>query len=235
MDRKQAVIKAHKYHKLFPIFKKIAFQAGLLFKIGPLAYMRIMSLSRGFVKGEYKSLNNKISQAKRDRFKELFGEGLYYEVENNKTHVKANFDYIHDSSYLQAMVESLSFYILDSFNAEDIDFTPESIDSISDTTLNRIPQSVINKLCGYDENGVSLPKDEIYDRHLAYREIFKTDTRKIPVVTKVPVTEVIGRGKNGKPIYRTTNKKQTVFVNEKYYPNFAAIQDRVTQHISSII
>lgn len=223
MDRKQAVIKAHKYHKLFPIFKKIAFQAGLLFKIGPLAYMRIMSLSRGFVKGKYKSLNNRISQAKRGRFKELFGEGLYYEVENNKTHIKANFDYIHDSSYLQAMVESLSFYILDSFNAEDIDFTPDNIKEINDTTLSRIPKSVVYDLCGYDENGVSLPEDELYDDHLAYREIFKTETRKVPVTMNVPVTEVIGKSKNGKPIYRTTNKKKNVIVDETYYPNFAAI------------
>lgn len=196
------------FAKVKALFKVIGFYTGVGLNYGFKTLRDTFVLYRDTNKGKYANAN--IDKSKIDRFNRLFGNSLYYKVKNNDTKKSTEFEYLNNSSDVNDMVRALAFNILENKN---LDFGSKDRIVIDNNTLRQLPQSVINRLCGYDlEPGIE--PDYI---NMAFREIFtaETHTREVKYV------------KDG----ITTIKNEKVVI----YPKFAAIQNLVADYCNEIV
>ena len=117
MQNKQAIDKADGFFKkIKPWLKSFGFGIGMIFKIGPHRAKQMFDMYRNINKGVYR--NTAITKEQHDRFKKLFGEGLYYTVTNTDNKHSAEFSHIADIGDRDKLVRGLSYYILKCFGID---------------------------------------------------------------------------------------------------------------------
>jgi hypothetical protein len=117
MQNKESLNKADTFFKKAKSWiKSFGFNIGMVFKIGPKRSKEMYQLYRNMNAGKYR--NTSISKEQHDRFKRLFGDGLYYTVTNTDSNVSANFSHIADVGARDRLVRGLSYYILKSFEID---------------------------------------------------------------------------------------------------------------------
>ena len=195
-------------NKVVALFQKI--KAGVQFA-RDLGSIRLTLLSAVMSTGWYKTkAGSKIRKENLERFKAKFGDSLHYEVYNQKTGMKHNFENILNNEQLNDCVETIAFYIVEKALEEGrVDAVGNNIRELTITGTN------IKKLIGVDmmkqlmgENP-EVPVPEAQAK--AFQEIFK----------------------QGKEKY-ITDKNGVAIGKEQYYPNFAVIADRVYAKIANI-
>lgn len=195
-------------NKVVALFQKI--KAGVQFA-RDLGSIRLTLLSAVMATGWYKTkAGSKIRKENLERFKAKFGDSLHYEVYNQKTGMKHNFENILNNEQLNDCVETIAFYIVEKALEEGrVDAVGNNIRELTITGTN------IKKLIGVDmmkqligENP-EVPVPEAQAK--AFQEIFK----------------------QGKERY-ITDKNGVAIGKEQYYPNFAVIADRVYAKIANI-
>jgi hypothetical protein len=119
MQNKQAINKANGFFKkIKPWLKSFGFAIGMVFKIGPVRAKQMFDLYRNINQGKYK--NAEITQEQNDRFKRLFGEGLYYTVTNTYNKHSEEFSHISDIGDRDKLVRGLSYFILRAFGIDEL-------------------------------------------------------------------------------------------------------------------
>lgn len=202
MSKKVEAKNAKGFGKIFKWFKCFGFALNMLYNYGIKNTWNMYTVYHNMNSGKY--ANSDISESKAKRFKEEFNNVLYYPVNG------VNFSHIADSGQLQEMVKALSFYILDSYDIQDIDPDLSKI-KIDEFVANRIPQDVIDDLTGKD-----IPAEELTAVDLAFREVFKKGDM-VPIIAE-----------KGKAKGKTIGYRQT-------YPNFNALKPYIADYISSIV
>lgn len=195
-------------NKIIALFQKI--KAGVQFA-RDLGSIRLTLLSAIMATGWYKTkAGSKIRKENLERFKEKFGESLHYEVYNQKTGMKHNFENILNNEQLNDCVETIAFYIVEKALEEGrVDAVGNNISELTITGTNikkLIGVDVMKQLMGEDPQ-VPVPEAQAK----AFQEIFK----------------------QGKERY-ITDKNGVAVGKEWYYPNFAVIADRVYAKIANI-
>ena len=195
-------------NKVVALFQKI--KAGVQFARN-LGSIRLTLLSAIMATGWYKTkAGSKIRKENFERFKAKFGDSLHYEVYNQKTGMKHNFENILNNEQLNDCVETIAFYIVEKALEEGrVDAVGNNIRELTITGTNikkLIGTDTMKRLMGEDQE---IPVPEAQAK--AFQEIFKP-------------------GKEG----YITDKKGSVIGKEQYYPNFAVIADRVYAKIANI-
>ena len=195
-------------NKVIALFQKI--KAGVQFA-RDLGSIRLTLLSAIMATGWYKTkAGSKIRKENLERFKEKFGESLHYEVYNQKTGMKHNFENILNNEQLNDCVETIAFYIVEKALEEGrVDAVGNNIDQLTITGTNikkLIGTDMMKRLMGEDPE-VPVPEAQAK----AFQEIFQ----------------------QGKERY-ITDKNGVAVGKEWYYPNFAVIADRVYAKIANI-
>lgn len=195
-------------NKVVALFQKI--KAGVQFARN-LGSIRLTLLSAIMATGWYKTkAGSKIRKENLERFKAKFGDSLHYEVYNQKTGMKHNFENILNNEQLNDCVETIAFYIVEKALEEGrVDAVGNNIGELTITGTNikkLIGTDTMKRLMGEDPE-VPVPEAQAK----AFQEIFKP-------------------GKEG----YITDKKGSVIGKEQYYPNFAVIADRVYAKIANI-
>lgn len=195
-------------NKVVALFQKI--KAGVQFARN-LGSIRLTLLSAIMATGWYKTkAGSKIRKENLERFKAKFGDSLHYEVYNQKTGMKHNFENILNNEQLNDCVETIAFYIVEKALEEGrVDAVGNNIRELTITGTNikkLIGTDTMKRLMGEDPE---IPVPEAQAK--AFQEIFKP-------------------GKEG----YITDKKGSVIGKEQYYPNFAVIADRVYAKIANI-
>lgn len=195
-------------NKVVALFQKI--KAGVQFARN-LGSIRLTLLSAIMATGWYKTkAGSKIRKENLERFKAKFGDSLHYEVYNQKTGMKHNFENILNNEQLNDCVETIAFYIVEKALEEGrVDAVGNNIRELTITGTNikkLIGTDTMKRLMGEDPE---IPVPEAQAK--AFQEIFKP----------------------GKEEY-ITDKKGSVIGKEYYYPNFAVIADRVYAKIANI-
>ena len=195
-------------NKVVALFQKI--KAGVQFARN-LGSIRLTLLSAIMATGWYKTkAGSKIRKENLERFKAKFGDSLHYEVYNQKTGMKHNFENILNNEQLNDCVETIAFYIVEKALEEGrVNAVGDNIDQLTITGTNikkLIGVDMMKQLMGEDSE-VPVPEAQAK----AFQEIFK----------------------QGKERY-ITNKDGVAVGKEQYYPNFAVIADRVYAKIANI-
>lgn len=195
-------------NKVIALFQKI--KAGVQFA-RDLGSVRLTLLSAIMATGWYKTkAGSKIRKENLERFKEKFGESLHYEVYNQKTGMKHNFENILNNEQLNDCVETIAFYIVEKALEEGrVDAVGNNIDQLTITGTNikkLIGTDMMKRLMGEDPD-VPVPEAQAK----AFQEIFQP----------------------GKERY-ITDKNGSAIGKEQYYPNFAVIADRIYAKIANI-
>ena len=195
-------------NKVVALFQKI--KAGVQFT-RDLGSIRLTLLSAIMSAGWYKTkAGSKIRKENLERFKAKFGDSLHYEVYNQKTGMKHNFENILNNEQLNDCVETIAFYIVEKALEEGrVDAVGNNISELTITGTNikkLIGVDIMKQLMGEDPQ-VPVPEAQAK----AFQEIFK----------------------QGKESY-ITDKNGVAVGKEWYYPNFAVIADRVYAKIANI-
>lgn len=195
-------------NKVIALFQKI--KAGVQFA-RDLGSIRLTLLSAVMSTGWYKTkAGSKIRKENLERFKAKFGDSLHYDVYNQKTGMRHNFENILNNEQLNDCVETIAFYIVEKALEEGrVNAVGDNIDQLTITGTNikkLIGVDMMKQLMGEDPE-VPVPEAQAK----AFQEIFK----------------------QGKERY-ITNKDGVAVGKEQYYPNFAVIADRVYAKIANI-
>lgn len=195
-------------NKVVALFQKI--KAGVQFA-RDLGSIRLTLLSAIMATGWYKTkAGSKIRKENLERFKAKFGDSLHYDVYNQKTGMKHNFENILNNEQLNDCVETIAFYIVEKALEEGrVNAVGDNIDQLTITGTNikkLIDIDMMKQLMGEDPE-VPVPEAQAK----AFQEIFK----------------------QGKERY-ITDKNGVAIGKEYYYPNFAVIADRVYAKIANI-
>lgn len=195
-------------NKVVALFQKI--KAGVQFARN-LGSIRLTLLSAIMATGWYKTkAGSKIRKENLERFKAKFGDSLHYEVYNQKTGMKHNFENILNNEQLNDCVETIAFYIVEKALEEGrVDAVGNNIRELTITGTNikkLIGTDTMKRLMGEDPE---IPVPEAQAK--AFQEIFK----------------------QGKEKY-ITDKNGVAIGKEQYYPNFAVMADRVYAKIANI-
>ena len=195
-------------NKVVALFQKI--KAGVQFA-RDLGSIRLTLLSAIMSTGWYKTkAGSKIRKENLERFKAKFGDSLHYDVYNQKTGMKHNFENILNNEQLNDCVETIAFYIVEKALEEGrVNAVGDNIDQLTITGTNikkLIGVDMMKQLMGEDPE-VPVPEAQAK----AFQEIFK----------------------QGKEKY-ITDKNGVAIGKEQYYPNFAVIADRVYAKIANI-
>jgi hypothetical protein len=119
MQNKTALDKADSFFKkIKPWIKTFAFNIGMRFRIGKTKMRDMYELYGKMNAGDYK--DRLITPEQNERFKKLFGEGLYYTVTNTDSNVSAEFSNIADVGDRDKLVRGLSYYILKAFGIDSL-------------------------------------------------------------------------------------------------------------------
>lgn len=195
-------------NKVVALFQKI--KAGVQFA-RDLGSIRLTLLSAVMSTGWYKTkAGSKIRKENLERFKAKFGDSLHYDVYNQKTGMRHNFENILNNEQLNDCVETIAFYIVEKALEEGrVNAVGDNIDQLTITGTNikkLIGVDMMKQLMGEDPE-VSVPEAQAK----AFQEIFK----------------------QGKEKY-ITDKNGVAIGKEQYYPNFAVIADRIYAKIANI-
>ena len=170
MTNKDAIKQAKWYKKPFKWFKQLTLELGLIPRIGVAGAINMINTFHNTNKGKY--ANVEISEQKKKRFRKLFGEGLYYTV-NNKSGKSADFKYLANSGDVQEMVRALGYWIASSMNLDSINAREYKIKDAT-SFVNNLSQDVVDELCGN-----YLDDSEIDNIHRAFREVFQSEDKSI--------------------------------------------------------
>lgn len=170
MTNKDAIKQAKWYKKPFKWFKQLTLELGLVPRIGVIGAVNMINTFHNTNKGKY--ANIEISEQKKKRFRKLFGEGLYYTV-NNKSGKSADFKYLANSGDVQEMVRALGYWIASSMNLDSINAGEYKIKDAT-SFVNNLSQDLIDELCGNH-----LDDSEIDNIHRAFKEVFQSENKSI--------------------------------------------------------
>lgn len=170
MTNKDAIKQAKWYKKPFKWFKQLTLELGLVPRIGVTGAINMINTFHNTNKGKY--ANIEISEQKKKRFRKLFGEGLYYTV-NNKSGKSADFKYLANSGDVQEMVRALGYWIASSMNLDSINAGEYKIKDAT-SFVNNLSQDLIDELCGNH-----LDDSEIDNIHRAFKEVFQSENKSI--------------------------------------------------------
>ena len=170
MTNKDAIKQAKWYKKPFKWFKQLTLELGLVPRIGVTGAINMINTFHNTNKGKY--ANIEISEQKKKRFRKLFGEGLYYTV-NNKSGKSADFKYLANSGDVQEMVRALGYWIASSMNLDSINAGEYKIKNAT-SFVNNLSQDLIDELCGNH-----LEDSEIDNIHRAFREVFQSENKSV--------------------------------------------------------
>lgn len=170
MTNKDAIKQAKWYKKPFKWFKQLTLELGLVPRIGVAGAINMINTFHNTNKGKY--ANIEISEQKKKRFRKLFGEGLYYTV-NNKSGKSADFKYLANSGDVQEMVRALGYWIASSMNLDSINAGEYKIKDAT-SFVNNLSQDLIDELCGNH-----LDDSEIDNIHRAFREVFQSENKSV--------------------------------------------------------
>jgi len=123
------------WSKIGAWFKFMTKNFGIMYKYGLITGIKMLSVFRGTRKGEY--ANKEITEDKKKRFKEKFGDVLYYQVKNRETGNTMEFDNITNSSDLREVAEAIATIILMRSGIEDYSFDASKL------VVNRITPSLL--------------------------------------------------------------------------------------------
>lgn len=170
MTNKDAIKQAKWYKKPFKWFKQLTLELGLVPRIGVAGAINMINTFHNTNKGKY--ANIEISEQKKKRFRKLFGEGLYYTV-NNKSGKSTNFKYLANSGDVQEMVRALGYWIASSTNLDSINAGEYKIKDAT-SFVNNLSQDLIDELCGNN-----LDDSEIDNIHRAFKEVFQSENKSV--------------------------------------------------------
>ena len=132
MQHKMQVKRAKGIGKIYQWFRKLAFNVGMVLKIGPLNTIKFHQLYSNINKGVYK--NSSVSQKNIDRFNSIFatkedGVGrLYYTVETpGRIGGSVGLENISNSSEFQDLVRAIGFLAASAYNLQSIDADPSKV------------------------------------------------------------------------------------------------------------
>ena len=210
MEHRKAVNDTKGFSKFYQWCKQLGFAAGLVWNVGVINAIKLFNFYRNINAGKYK-VNTNIDKSKAERFKNLFNDQLYYQVNG------VDFKYLADSGEVAEMVEGLSYYILDTYDIQklDPDISEITIDNSVVARLDYKAQgddiSVLEDLLGTYE------KDEdLTNIDFAFREVFEEGEKEAIIGTK-------GKDKGKVVGYRKT------------YPKFAALKPLIADYIKQLL
>ena len=147
--------------------KKVANRLSILWHYGNNS-KAILALFSDIKSGKY--ADKQVSKEQQDRFKNLFGESLHYEINGRK------FDHIGSAAEKEHMARALGYIIVKS--AKDATDIYDAVHNSSELPIKYIPMSVINNLIGEPGsvkpvlNGQYMSMDSITPTQQAFREVF---------------------------------------------------------------
>ena len=147
--------------------KKVANRLSILWHYGNNS-KAILTLFSDIKSGKY--ADKQVSKEQQDRFKNLFGESLHYEINGRK------FDHIGSAAEKEHMARALGYIIVKS--AKDATDIYDAVHNSSELPIKYIPMSVINNLIGEPGsvkpilNGQYMSMDSITPTQKAFREVF---------------------------------------------------------------
>ena len=147
--------------------KKVANRLSILWHYGNNS-KAILTLFSDIKSGKY--ADKQVSKEQQDRFKNLFGESLHYEINGRK------FDHIGSAAEKEHMARALGYIIVKS--AKDATDIYDAVHNSSELPIKYIPMSVINNLIGEPGsvkpilNGQYMSIDSITPTQQAFREVF---------------------------------------------------------------
>lgn len=147
--------------------KKVANRLSILWHYGNNS-KAILTLFSDIKSGKY--AYKQVSKEQQDRFKNLFGESLHYEINGRK------FDHIGSAAEKEHMARALGYIIVKS--AKDATDIYDAVHNSSELPIKYIPMRVINNLIGEPGsvkpvlNGQYMSIDSITPTQQAFREVF---------------------------------------------------------------
>ena len=147
--------------------KKVANRLSILWHYGNNS-KAILTLFSDIKSGKY--ADKQVSKEQQDRFKNLFGESLHYEINGRK------FDHIGSAAEKEHMARALGYIIVKS--AKDATDIYDAVHNSSELPIKYIPMRVINNLIGEPGsikpvlNGQYMSMDSITPTQQAFREVF---------------------------------------------------------------
>lgn len=171
MEKRKYLKSLKGWNKIFGWYKQFIYTISAVFKYGPINAIKLYNLYFNINHGKYRKDELDISESKQKRFKELFNDELYYTING------VNFSHISDSGQMQEMVKALSYYILESYNINQIDPNLSKI-KINDSTVSKLDSEIIKDL-----TGEGIPDEELTSTDYAFKEIFEKGDRK-PILNK---------------------------------------------------
>lgn len=167
MQNKQAINKADSFFKkIKPWIKSFLFNIGMTFKIGRSKAKEMYALYNRINKGEYR--NSIITEEQNERFRKLFGEGLYYTVTNTDSKVSANFSNLADIGDRDKLVRGLAYYILKSY---EIDSTHPNVARVRITGGTSTMKSTLERLETMYDGAIAEYMKSI---HPVFEEVFES-------------------------------------------------------------
>lgn len=151
-------------------FKNLAIRLSILWKFGRNSKL-ILNAFSDIKSGKY--ANNEISQAQVDRFHNLFGESLHYEINGRE------FKHIGTAAEKEHMAKALGYIIVQS--AKDSQSVYDAVHDSAWLPIKYIPKKLIDSLAGAnleraprDENGnIAIPN--MTATQAAFAEVFKPE------------------------------------------------------------
>lgn len=147
--------------------KKVANRLSILWHYGNNS-KAILTLFSDIKSGKY--ADKQVSKEQQDRFKNLFGESLHYEINGRK------FNHIGSAAEKEHMARAIGYIIVKS--AKDATDIYDAVHNSSELPIKYIPMSVINNLIGEPGsvkpvlNGQYMSMDSITPTQQAFREVF---------------------------------------------------------------
>lgn len=147
--------------------KKVANRLSILWHYGNNS-KAILALFSDIKSGKY--ADKQVSKEQQDRFKNLFGESLHYEINGRK------FNHIGSAAEKEHMARALGYIIVKS--AKDATDIYDAVHNSSELPIKYIPMRVINNLIGKPGsvkpilNGQYMSMDSITPTQKAFREVF---------------------------------------------------------------
>jgi hypothetical protein len=125
----------------------------------------MFDMYRNINKGVYR--NTAITKEQNDRFKKLFGEGLYYTVTNTDNKHSAEFSHIADIGDRDKLVRGLSYYILKCFGIDTLNPNVARVKITGGTDKMKSTVDRINEMYG---GGFV---DQLKEMHPVFEEVFE--------------------------------------------------------------
>lgn len=165
MINKNSVKNVKGIAKIKAWFNKVKFLLAMTWGLGLSNSIKTFAFYHKINAGKF--ANNEITKERSERFKKLFGNKLFYTVENNDTKNSYDFKYLADSSDVSEMIRALGLFFIQHYLINGVNKNVEDI-KIDAYTLSKIEQKY-----GRDLKGTGKNDNELTLVNLAWREIFQ--------------------------------------------------------------